>query len=138
MAATLHDLHSFLVSKETILHLHPNDALDFQFPDSWPSQWQDVVEEHPQLDRKAVELGTTIRLSSHQISKKKYHEVIRMTEYIANLLWTRYPDLEPSHVHIVDIGAGHAYLSRALHSLFGAPILALDINAPKQDRKSVV
>ncbi|KAI0060316.1 hypothetical protein BV25DRAFT_977177 [Artomyces pyxidatus] len=60
------------------------------------------------------------------MSPKKSHEVSRMTAYIQALISSR-PALN-NVKHIVDVGAGQGYLSRALRDL-GFHVLALDGNA---------
>ncbi|EMD39703.1 hypothetical protein CERSUDRAFT_92196 [Gelatoporia subvermispora B] len=61
---------------------------------------------------------------SRGMSPKKAHEVDRMTQYIAQLLTTT-PGLEGIR-HAVDVGAGQAYLSRALRDDLALHVLALD------------
>lgn len=51
------------------------------------------------------------------MSPKKYHEVTRMTNFIAELLEKTSSALGRDVKHIVDIGAGKGHLSRALHKL---------------------
>ncbi|KAI0078227.1 hypothetical protein K474DRAFT_1771164 [Panus rudis PR-1116 ss-1] len=56
------------------------------------------------------------------MSPKKAHEVQRMTAYIAELIRRTAPSVS----HVVDVGAGQAYLSRALRDELGLHVLALD------------
>ncbi|KAF5315094.1 hypothetical protein D9619_007015 [Psilocybe cf. subviscida] len=69
---------------------------------------------------------------SQGMSPKKAHEVFRMAAYIlavvrANGLPTSAPDPGSQRLHIVDVGAGQGYLTRALRALLQhARILALD------------
>ncbi|KAG2365152.1 methyltransferase domain-containing protein [Suillus spraguei] len=58
------------------------------------------------------------------MSPKKEHEVSRMSEYINQLLCTGSAD---TIHHVVDVGSGQGYLSRALQNL-GLHVLALDSN----------
>ncbi|KAK7676371.1 hypothetical protein QCA50_020675 [Cerrena zonata] len=58
------------------------------------------------------------------MSPKKAHEVLRMTGFISSLIETS--ELKPRHV--VDIGAGQAYLSRNLRDELGLHVLALDFS----------
>ncbi|KAG6854656.1 hypothetical protein C0991_003304 [Blastosporella zonata] len=117
---------------QQIVQVHPNDPAADDFGDSPP--WQDIVADYhstsphnpllaairnAQLPRQPIPLPLTIPQSSFGMSPKKYHEVSRMTQYIANLGL-------PANVHIVDVGAGQGYLTRALHAHFGTPALALD------------
>ncbi|KAI0930834.1 hypothetical protein AcV7_004911 [Taiwanofungus camphoratus] len=75
----------------------------------------------------------------HGMSPKKAHEVTRMTEYTSRLL-SSIPGLE--HVkHVVDVGAGQAYLSRSLRDKLGLHVLALDWNEVQEKgaaRKDVI
>ncbi|KAI0317648.1 methyltransferase domain-containing protein [Amylostereum chailletii] len=63
------------------------------------------------------------------MSPKKSHEVIRMTNYILDL--TARPTFKDVR-HIVDIGAGQGYLSRALAQV-GFHVLALDGDASQTE-----
>ncbi|KZT67082.1 hypothetical protein DAEQUDRAFT_673865 [Daedalea quercina L-15889] len=58
------------------------------------------------------------------MSPKKAHEIIRMSAYISKLLSSS-PVLADVK-HVVDIGAGQAYLSRAIRDELGLHVLALD------------
>ncbi|KAG1879228.1 methyltransferase domain-containing protein [Suillus subluteus] len=58
------------------------------------------------------------------MSPKKEHEVSKMSEYIDRLLCTGFSD---TLHHVVDVGSGQGYLSRALQNL-GLHVLALDSN----------
>ncbi|KAG1743238.1 methyltransferase domain-containing protein [Suillus paluster] len=58
------------------------------------------------------------------MSPKKDHEVSRMSDYINRLL---YPGSADTLKHVVDVGSGQGYLSRALQNL-GHHVLALDFN----------
>ncbi|KAI0350340.1 hypothetical protein OH77DRAFT_1463847 [Trametes cingulata] len=57
------------------------------------------------------------------MSPKKAHEVAQMSELIGSIL-----NLDPSIKHVVDVGAGQAYLSRVLRDRFGLHVLALDFS----------
>jgi hypothetical protein len=128
MAEMAVSIHGFVTKKEVkdVLETHPNDLAG-----PW---WDNPVETLPplrpfQLPRNPIPLSiTNIPVPSHRVSVKKQHEVSRMTQFIADLLPARFPSLRLSGVHIVDVGAGHAYVTRALHTLFNAPTLALDSN----------
>ncbi|KAG0704789.1 methyltransferase domain-containing protein [Suillus ampliporus] len=61
---------------------------------------------------------------SYGMSPKKDHEVSRMSEYINRLL---YPGSADTLQHVVDVGSGQGYLSRALQNS-GLHVLALDSN----------
>ncbi|KAG6810092.1 hypothetical protein H0H92_013341 [Tricholoma furcatifolium] len=126
----LQDIHNLLSRPEVeqIVHIHPNDPQADLFPE-WPP-WQQIFDNNKttpllasiraaQLPRDPIVLDVTIPQSTFGMSPKKHHEVSRMTQYIANLGL-------PEGVHIVDVGAGQGYLTRALHSHFGTPVLALD------------
>jgi hypothetical protein len=125
-----------ILAEDNLLEIHPNNAAknDFVIPDSFipwwnnPPDWENLlnINQPPQLARNPIKIPITIPQSTHHVSVKKHHEVSRMTQFIANLLNSRFPHLDPSRIHIVDIGAGQAYLTRALHALFNAPTLALD------------
>ncbi|EED78309.1 predicted protein [Postia placenta Mad-698-R] len=58
------------------------------------------------------------------MSPKKAHEVLRMTAYTSWLLGSS-PRLRTIR-HVVDVGAGQAYLSRSLRDKIGLNVLALD------------
>ncbi|KAI0088562.1 methyltransferase domain-containing protein [Irpex rosettiformis] len=61
----------------------------------------------------------------HGMSPKKAHEVTRTVEYLKEVLGRL--SASGLHVqHIVDVGAGQAYLSRALRDSLGLHVLALD------------
>ncbi|KAG2123393.1 methyltransferase domain-containing protein [Suillus cothurnatus] len=83
-----------------------------------------------QLNRDLVTIGNTSesgnahRHRSYGMSPKKEHEVCRMSEYIDQLLCPGFPD---TLHHVVDVGSGQGYLSRALQNL-GLNVLALDSN----------
>jgi hypothetical protein len=79
-----------------------------------------------QLPRDPIPVPPLIAQSTRSMSPKKHHEVTRMTDYIARLLSTRFPTLDPAHVRLVDIGAGQGYVTRALHAHLGSHTLALD------------
>jgi hypothetical protein len=130
----------FLRPKLALLDTHPNTAAenDFVVPESFLSWWNnppiwidllDTNHEAPQLARDAIEMSVKMdQTRTHRISVKKHHEVSRMTQFIADLFDSRFPDIDPCTIHIVDIGSGKAYLTRALHALFNAPTLAIDSN----------
>ncbi|OAX39881.1 hypothetical protein K503DRAFT_715594 [Rhizopogon vinicolor AM-OR11-026] len=61
---------------------------------------------------------------SYGMSPKKDHEVSKMSEYISQLI---YPGSACTLQHVVDVGSGQGYLSRALSDL-GLHVLALDSN----------
>lgn len=81
-----------------------------------------------QLSRDPVTIGNTSESGnarrSYGMSPKKEHEVSRMSEYIGQLLCSGSTD---TLHHIVDVGSGQGYLSRALQNL-GLHVLALDSN----------
>ncbi|KAI0768972.1 methyltransferase domain-containing protein [Trametes elegans] len=79
------------------------------------------------------------------MSPKKAHEVIRMSQFVGDLLAGN-ASLS-SIQHVVDVGAGQAYLSRMLRDRHGLHVLALDYSdvqtqgaakrdAPKRQRAS--
>lgn len=63
--------------------------------------------------------------SSFGMSPKKEHEVYCMASFIRSLL--KQDDRHPSVQHVVDVGSGQGYLSRALQEQ-GLHVLALDSN----------
>ncbi|KAG1822620.1 methyltransferase domain-containing protein [Suillus subaureus] len=81
-----------------------------------------------QLNRDLVAIGNTSESGnahrSYGMSPKKEHEVSRMSEYIDRLLCPGFAD---TLHHVVDVGSGQGYLSRALQNL-GIHVLALDSN----------
>ncbi|KAG6900390.1 hypothetical protein C0993_011378 [Termitomyces sp. T159_Od127] len=130
----LGSIHDLLCSPDVreIIDVHPNDPAADAFPD-WPN-WQTIVDDYradaptialvaavrrAQIGREPVQLAGTVAQDGFGMSPKKHHEVTRMSQFIASLAL-------PDGVHIVDVGAGQAYLTRALHALLAAPALALD------------
>ncbi|EPQ54716.1 hypothetical protein GLOTRDRAFT_116519 [Gloeophyllum trabeum ATCC 11539] len=69
-------------------------------------------------------IQTTQRPAVYGMSPKKGHEVARMVDYIAHLLSSTPALARVSHV--VDVGAGQGYLSRALRDSLGLHVLAID------------
>ncbi|KAG6903286.1 hypothetical protein C0995_000181 [Termitomyces sp. Mi166 len=119
----LASIHHLLASPDVqqIIRLHPNDV----DADSFPAVDADLpliaAVRAAQIPRAAIPLDVSIPQNPFGMSPKKHHEVTRMTQFIANL------GLPPA-VHIVDVGAGQGYLTRALHAYFGTPALALHSN----------
>ncbi|KAG1797859.1 methyltransferase domain-containing protein [Suillus plorans] len=81
-----------------------------------------------QLSRDRISIGNTSESGnahrSYGMSPKKEHEVSRMSGYIDQLLC---PGSTDTLNHVVDVGSGQGYLSRALQNL-GFHVLALDSN----------
>ncbi|RDB17976.1 Protein RRNAD1 [Hypsizygus marmoreus] len=143
----MESIHALLTDEtiQSLLAAHPNNAAlpDFVAPSSW-DWWDDPPDWHTLLDatsspllaslranvlpRDPIALDISIPQSAFGMSPKKHHEITRMTQYIANLASTRLPDVAKEHIHIIDVGAGQGYLTRALHEHFGSPTLALDNN----------
>ncbi|KAL5529577.1 hypothetical protein ACEPAG_5562 [Sanghuangporus baumii] len=68
----------------------------------------------------------SLSMSRTRMSPKKFHEVSRMTSYVLNLLDTLHKQYGSEVRHVVDIGAGQGYLSRALCDARNLHVLALD------------
>jgi len=121
---------------QSLLRAHPNSFQD-SFGDLLDIHFRNLLLptfRHPllddvrrfQLDRTPVDFENLLGLPSEQgMSPKKRHEVARMATYIVNSV--REQGLDTSRLHIVDVGAGQGYLTRALkYHLQDAHILALD------------
>ncbi|OCB86700.1 hypothetical protein A7U60_g6158 [Sanghuangporus baumii] len=67
-----------------------------------------------QTDPEFSSRGDSLSISRTGMSPKKFHEVSRMTSYVLNLLETLREQYDSEVRHVVDIGAGQGYLSRAL------------------------
>ncbi|KAG6831660.1 hypothetical protein H0H87_004610 [Tephrocybe sp. NHM501043] len=117
--ALLGEIHDLLgePSIQRVLQVHPNDP-DADAAVSFPPALLGAIQSC-QLPRTPVRLGVSIAQDAFGMSPKKHHEVWRMTSYIASLGL-------PADTHIVDVGAGQGYLTRALHAHFGTAALALD------------
>lgn len=92
-----------------------------------------------QMPREPIDMTTKDCLldlpTKKGMSPKKLHEVQRMASYVKHLVNDLYPTQEMAtyskkpygQLHIVDVGAGQGYLTRALGALFpDARLLALD------------
>ncbi|KAG6909258.1 hypothetical protein DXG01_001320 [Tephrocybe rancida] len=130
----LDEIHHLLSNPiiQQILHTHPNDSSADAFPfyPSWRSLLKSYLAPIPldplllslkssQIPRHLIPLPPPPDQNTFGMSPKKAHEVHRMVSFISSLAL-------PKHTHIVDVGAGQAYLTRALHDLLGTPALALD------------
>ncbi|TFK27181.1 hypothetical protein FA15DRAFT_636214 [Coprinopsis marcescibilis] len=145
----LRELADLLYEHNDILCTHPNDLDLSVLPPSWAVPWRQLLEYYVtgsansdklpddlkrlvdairalQLPRRPMTIPEENLVALHStkgMSPKKLHEVKRMASYIKALV----EDNGDDHLHIVDVGAGQGYLTRALaHALPSAKILALD------------
>ncbi|EPS98662.1 hypothetical protein FOMPIDRAFT_1051305, partial [Fomitopsis schrenkii] len=82
----------------------------------------------PTLDMQSRRGLSNMSVASEErilgMSPKKAHEILRMSAYLSKLLATS-PEIVKIE-HAVDVGAGQAYLSRAMRDRLGLDVLALD------------
>ncbi|KAI0785180.1 methyltransferase domain-containing protein [Abortiporus biennis] len=93
--------------------------------ESIPAQLRSMIDSarNMSLPRKQISITPLKSGTIPGMSPKKSHEVQHMTTYISTLL----SDPRNKRIrHVVDIGAGQAYLSRALRDDLGLHVLALD------------
>ncbi|KAI0325051.1 hypothetical protein GY45DRAFT_1287903, partial [Cubamyces sp. BRFM 1775] len=78
------------------------------------------------LDGALFEKHVSAECTLPGMSPKKAHEVVTMSNFIGELLQS---NVSLSGInHIVDVGAGQAYLSRMLRDRLGSHVLALDFS----------
>ncbi|KAI0754664.1 methyltransferase domain-containing protein [Daedaleopsis nitida] len=75
---------------------------------------------------RSVSDPATCPQHSSGMSPKKSHEVVEMSSFIRHFLLSTKHSSTIDMKHVVDIGAGQAYLSRALRDQLGLHVLALD------------
>jgi hypothetical protein len=150
-------LADLLATYRSLLATHPNDRDLSVIPEDWTATSEEVLQYYvtgsggEQLPPTLRELVDGVRvlqlprtsidmpddkmesvLTKKGMSPKKFHEVQRMASYVKKLVESVYDHDEVSstdrgRLHIVDVGAGQGYITRALGSLFpDAKLLALD------------
>ncbi|KAJ2920506.1 hypothetical protein H1R20_g16588, partial [Candolleomyces eurysporus] len=152
----LHLLADFVAAHRSLLATHPNDVDLSVIPEDWMATSEEVLqyyvtgfggEQLPPTLRELVDGVRALQLPRAAIdmpddklkslptkkgmSPKKFHEVQRMASYVKNLVDSVYDhgvsSIDQGHLHIVDVGAGQGYITRALGTLFpDAKLLALD------------
>lgn len=119
----------------------PTESASLETPESIPAELRLLIDtvRNLQLSRESACVPVPASHSPHVASKtrgrspssfgmspKKEHEVTRMATFIHNIL-NRDPRRRNAQ-HVVDVGSGQGYLSRALQER-GLHVLALDNNA---------
>lgn len=119
----------------------PTESASLETPESIPAELRLLIDtvRNLQLSRESACVPVPASHSPHVASKtrgrspssfgmspKKEHEVTRMATFIHNIL-SRDPRRRNAQ-HVVDVGSGQGYLSRALQEQ-GLHVLALDNNA---------
>lgn len=119
----------------------PTESASLETPESIPAELRLLIDtvRNLQLSRESACVPVPASHSPHVASKtrgrspssfgmspKKEHEVTRMATFIHNIL-NRDPRRRNAQ-HVVDVGSGQGYLSRALQEQ-GLHVLALDNNA---------
>ena len=146
----LHRLADLLATHRPLLSTHPNDCDLSVIPESWTFSSEELaayyttgtgIDLPPDLKRlideiRTLQLPRTPLCIPHEVplptkkgmSPKKLHEVQRMATYVKDLVDGVFEKFRPrGRLHIVDVGAGQGYLTRALGYLFpDARLLALD------------
>jgi hypothetical protein len=150
-------LADFIAQNIDLLKTHPNDGDASIIPEAWAASSEQLARYYSrreggddlpeslkefidgirelELPRKAIDMskGGLVDLPTKKgMSPKKYHEVQRLVTYVKTLFdGIRAKSPDPSEalerLHIVDVGAGQGYLTRALAASFPrARLLALD------------
>lgn len=153
----LHHLADFIAQNIDLLKTHPNDGDVSIIPETWVVPTGELAryylrgecgDDLPEKLKGFIDRARELELPRRPIdiperelkdlptkkgmSPKKYHEVQRMASYVktqVDAIREKLPDLTHSldRLHIVDVGAGQGYLTRALGALFpAAKLLALD------------